>query len=53
MFCYKSTREQLLEEQRKSAQLKAQLLKTNADLEYLSMMADIEMEQEEEVDSIE
>jgi len=48
MFGFKSTRELLLEERRKNASLQAELAKTNADVEYLAMMADVEMEETEE-----
>ena len=44
MFDFKSTRKQLLEERRKNAQLMAKLNKTRADVEYLAMMTDVEME---------
>ena len=44
MFDFKSTRKQLLEERRKNAQLMAELNKTTADVEYLAMMTDVEME---------
>lgn len=47
MFGYKSIREQLLEERRKSARLEAELNKTNADVEYIAMMTDVEIEDEE------
>ena len=48
MFGYKSIREQLLEERRKSARLEAALVKTNADVEYIAMMTDVEIEDEDE-----
>jgi hypothetical protein len=47
MFGYKSTREQLLEERRKNADLRAQMAKANADIEYIAMMTDVEMEEDE------
>lgn len=47
MFGFKSTREQLLEERRKNAQLQAALDKTNSDVEYIAMMTDVELESEE------
>lgn len=50
MFGFKSTREQLLEERRKNAQLQAALDKTNSDVEYIAMMADIELEEDEEME---
>lgn len=47
MFGFKSTREQLLEERRKNAELRAALDKTNADVEYIAMMTDVELEDDE------
>lgn len=47
MFGFKSTREQLLEERRKNAQLQAALDKTNSDVEYIAMMTDVELEEDE------
>jgi len=44
MFGFKSTKEQLLEERRKNAQLQAALEKTSADVEYIAMMTDVELE---------
>ena len=44
MFDFKSTRKQLLEERRKNAQLTANLNRTTADVAYLAMMTDVEME---------
>lgn len=44
MFDFKSTRKQLLEERRKNAQLKAKLNRTTADVAYLAMMTDVEIE---------
>lgn len=48
MFGYKSTKEQLLEERRKNAQLQAALDKTSADVEYIAMMTDVELDDDEE-----
>ena len=50
MFDFKSTRKQLLEERRKNAQLMAKLNKTTADVEYLAMMTDVEMEDDSDFD---
>ena len=50
MFGFKSTREQLLEERRKNVQLQAALDKTNSDVEYIAMMTDIELEEDEEME---
>jgi hypothetical protein len=47
MFRYKSIHEQLFEERRKNAKLQAQIAKANADLEYIAMMADIDIEEDE------
>ena len=47
MFDFKSTHKQLLEERRKNAQLTAKLNKTTADVEYLAMMTDVEMEEDD------
>lgn len=44
MFKYKGVNEQLLEERKKNASLQAKLNKANADIEYLAMMSDIELE---------
>ena len=48
MFDYKNMRKQLMEERRKNAELAQQLSKTRSDIDYLSMMADIDMEQDSE-----
>lgn len=47
MFGYKSTREQLIEERRKNAALTAQLAQTNANLEFIAMMTDVDIDDEE------
>lgn len=44
MFKYKGVNEQLLEERKKNASLQAKLNKANADIEYLAMMSNIELE---------
>lgn len=49
MFGYKSTKEQLLEERRKNAQLQAALDKTSADVEYIAMITDVELDDDEEL----
>lgn len=51
MFGFKSTRDQLIEEKRKNAELTAQLAKTAADLEYVAMMTDVEIDETEEEDN--
>ena len=48
MFGFISAREQLVKERRKNAAMQAQIAKANSDIEYLAMMADIEIEQEED-----
>lgn len=48
MFGFISAREQLVKERHKNAAMQAQIAKANSDIEYLAMMADIEMEQEED-----
>lgn len=48
MFGFKGTKELLLEERRKNASLTAELAKTNADIEYIAMMTDVELETDNE-----
>lgn len=48
MFGFISAREQLVKERQKNAAMQAQIAKANNDIEYLAMMTDIEMEQEED-----
>lgn len=48
MFGFISAREQLVKERQKNAAMQAQITKANSDIEYLAMMTDIEMEQEED-----
>lgn len=48
MFGFINAREQLVKERQKNAAMQAQIAKENSDIEYLAMMADIEMEQEED-----
>lgn len=52
MFRFVGTREQLIRERQKNAALEAQIAKANSDIEYLAMMTDIEMEQEDEQEVI-
>ena len=49
MFGYKSLHEQLIEERNKNEQLQYQLEKANADLYYIAMMADVNLEEDSEV----
>ena len=53
MFGYKDTKTQLLEEKKKNAELQAKLAKTDADIEYLAMMTDVELEETEERENVE
>lgn len=48
MFGFISAREQLVKERQKNAVMQAQIAKANSDIEYLAMMTNIEMEQEED-----
>lgn len=50
MFKFKDVKTQLLEEKKKNAKLQAKLAKTNADVEYIAMMTDVELEEETEND---
>ena len=50
MFHYKSTKELLFEERRSNERLRATLRKTEADLEYVAMMTDVDMESDEETE---
>ena len=53
MFGYKDIKTQLLEEKKKNAELQAKLAKTDADIEYLAMMTDVELEETEEAENVE
>lgn len=48
MFGFIGVREQLVKERQKNATMQAQIAKANSDIEYLAMMADIEMKQEDD-----
>ncbi len=48
MLGFKSEREQLLEARKENAALKAAQARTEADLVYLAMMTDVEIEEEAE-----
>ena len=50
MFLYKSTKQQLLEERKKRKAAEKKLNQTSADLDYVAMMCDIELETEENTD---
>ena len=47
MFVYKPLKTQVLEERQKNAQLQSALDKAVADLEYVAMMTDVELEEDE------
>lgn len=53
MFEYKDIKRQLFEEKKKNAALQAKLAKTNADVEYIAMMTDIDLEETEETENVE
>ena len=53
MFGYKDTKTQLLEEKKKNAELQAKLAKTNADVEYIAMMTDVELDETESEENVE
>lgn len=50
MFGFKGIREQMIEERRKNAQLRAEFEKINADVIYIAMMSDVELETEKEIE---
>ena len=52
MFEMKSIQQQALDLRRENAKLKTALDKTNADMEYIAMMADIELENNEETEEV-
>lgn len=52
MFGMKTIKEQTLDLRRENAKLKTNLDKTNADMEYIAMMTDIELENNEETEEI-
>ncbi len=51
MFKFKDTRIQLMEEKKKNAELQAKIEKTNADIEYIAMMTDVELDETEETEN--
>lgn len=53
MFKFKDVKTQLLEEKKKNAELQAKLEKTNADIEYIAMMTDVELEETESEENVE
>ena len=52
MFDMKSIQQQALDLRRENAKLKTALDKTNADMEYISMMANIELDNNEETEEV-
>ena len=52
MFDMKSIQQQALDLRRENAKLKTVLDKTNADMEYISMMANIELDNNEETEEV-
>lgn len=48
MFKYQSVKDMLLQELKKNAALQAQLAQTSANLDYVAMMADVDIPVEEE-----
>ena len=48
MFGFKSIFNQLIDTRRENEELRASVVKANSDIEYLAMMTDIELEQEDD-----
>ena len=53
MFEYKNIYKQLIEVRNKNAELQAKFDKTNANVDYIAMMADIDLEETEEPENVE
>ncbi len=53
MFKYKSVRSQLREAQKANIQLKEQMEQTRADLEFVAIMADVEIPEDEDQEGAE
>ena len=53
MFEYKNIYKQLIEVRNKNAALQAELDKTNANVDYIAMMTDIDLEETEESENVE
>ncbi len=47
MFAFKSIQKQLIEARKENDELRAKVIKANSDIEYLAMMTDVELDQEE------
>lgn len=52
MFKYKSINDQLIEERNKNTLLNAQLEQAQANIDYIAMISDIELEEEGEVKNV-
>jgi len=52
MFKKKTIQEQLVEQRNKNEALLAKLIKVNANLEYVAMMTDVEIDDEDEREQI-
>lgn len=52
MFIHKTPIEQIAEERRKIEAVLSDIIKAKADLEYVAMMTDVEIDDEEEVEDI-
>ena len=50
MFSHLNTKEQLRKEQELNRELQAKLAKAVGDMEYIAMMADVELDQDDEVE---
>ena len=53
MFEYKDIYKQLIEVRNKNAELQAKLDKTNANVDYIAMMTDIELDETEAFEDVE
>lgn len=48
MFGFKNIFNQLIDTRRENEELRASVVKANSDIEYIAMMTDVELEQEDE-----
>ena len=53
MFIYKGLRQQLAEERNKNNELSERLQQSEANIDYLAMMTDVELESEEVAENVE
>lgn len=44
MFSYRGVREQLIAERQKNARMQSEVEKTNADIAYIAMMTDVDLD---------